>query len=68
MIKMQEILNLNVDERILIAEKIWDSISPDDIHLSSAQEQELDARLARYKKGETKFFSWGEIKDELNKS
>jgi putative addiction module component (TIGR02574 family) len=67
MIKMQEILDLSVAERILMIEKIWDSINPNDIQLSVSHEQELDARLARYKKGETSFFSWDEIKNELNK-
>jgi putative addiction module component (TIGR02574 family) len=65
MIKMQEILELSVDERILIAEQIWDSINTNDIQLSSALENELDARLSRYAKGETNFFSWDEIKNEL---
>lgn len=65
MIKMQDILDLSVDERISIVEKIWDSINPDDISLSSAQEKELDARLDRYNKGATRFFSWDEIKSEL---
>jgi putative addiction module component (TIGR02574 family) len=67
MIQIQEILDLSVAERILMVEKIWDSINPDDIQLSVDQEKELDARLARYKKGETNFYSWNEIKDELNK-
>jgi putative addiction module component (TIGR02574 family) len=68
MIKMQEILELSVDERILIAEKIWDSIDTNDIHLSSAQEKELDARLARYANGETQFYNWDEIRNELKNS
>ncbi len=68
MIQLQEILEMSVAERILIVERIWDSINPDDIPLSGAQEQELDARMARYEQGHTKFFSWGEIKNELNKA
>jgi putative addiction module component (TIGR02574 family) len=68
MIKMQEILELSVEERILIAEQIWDSIDTNDIHLSTAQEKELDARLARYANGETKFFRWDQIKNELKNS
>jgi len=66
MIKIQEILELSVAERLLIIEKIWDSINHNDIKLSLAHEQELDLRLSRYNKGETTFFSWTEIKDELN--
>jgi putative addiction module component (TIGR02574 family) len=67
MIQIQEILDLSVADRILMVEKIWDSINPEDIQLSNEQEQELDARLARYKKGGTTFFTWNEIKDEINK-
>lgn len=66
MIQIQEILDLSVAERILMIEKIWDSINPDDIQLTETHEQELDARLARYKRGETTFFSWSDIKNELN--
>lgn len=66
MIKMQEILDLSVAERILMIEKIWDSINHNDIQISAAQKQELDRRMARYEKGETNFVSWNEIKSELN--
>jgi len=67
MIKMQEILDLSVAERILIIEKIWESIDAvDDIKVTEAIEEELDKRLSRYNKGETKFYSWNEIKSELN--
>ena len=67
MIKMQEILDLSVAERISIIEKIEDSIdAPDEINISNAIEEELNKRLSRYNKGETKFYSWGEIKNELN--
>jgi putative addiction module component (TIGR02574 family) len=66
MIKMQEILDLSVAERILMIEKIWDSINHNDIQIPVAQKQELDRRMARYENGETGFVSWKEIKSELN--
>ncbi len=66
MIKIDEILDLSVAERILVIEKIGDSIDHNDIQLSSAQEEELDRRLNRYEKGETTFVSWNDIKNELN--
>jgi putative addiction module component (TIGR02574 family) len=66
MIKIDEILDLSVAERILVIEKIWDSIDHNAIQLSSAQEEELDRRLNRYEKGETTFVSWNDIKNELN--
>ena len=66
MVKMQEIMELSVAERILMIEKIWDSIDHTDIPVPANHEQELDKRLARYEKGETTFVSWSEIKAELN--
>lgn len=66
MVKMLEIMELSVAERILMIEKIWDSIDHTDIHVPVNHEQELDKRLTRYEKGETTFVSWSEIKAELN--
>jgi len=68
MIQMQEIMDLSVAERILMIEKIWDSIDRNNIETSASHEQELDRRLARYEKGETNFVSWESIKSELNTS
>jgi len=63
MIKMQEILALSVEERLLMIEKIWDSIdSANEVENTTAIEEELDRRLNRYNKGETQFFSWSEVK------
>jgi len=66
MVKIQEILDLSVEERISMVEKIWDSINPDHVQISTSHEEELDSRLNRYKSGETTFYSWTEIKNELN--
>lgn len=63
---MQEILDMSVAERILIVEKIWDSIDHDNIAMPVSHEQELDRRLERYANGETTFVSWDAIKSELN--
>jgi putative addiction module component (TIGR02574 family) len=66
MIQMQEILEISVAERILIIEKIWDSIDHKNITTPVAHEEELNRRLDRYEKGETTFVSWDSIKNELN--
>ncbi|HEY5326909.1 MAG TPA: addiction module protein [Mucilaginibacter sp.] len=66
MVKIQEILALSVAERILMIEKIWDSIDHTNISLPVTHEQELDRRLSRYENGETTFVSWSDIKNELN--
>ena len=46
-------------------ERIWDSMDKADIRLSKSHKDELDRRLPRYEKGETKFTTWKNIKDEL---
>jgi putative addiction module component (TIGR02574 family) len=66
MIPLQEILELSVAERILVIEKIWDSIDHNNVELPDSHKQELDRRLERYQKGETTFVSWDEIKKELS--
>ena len=63
--QLQEILDLSVAERILMVEKIWDSIDPAKIEMPAAHEQELDRRLARFEKGETTFTTWEAIKSQL---
>jgi len=65
MIQMQEILDMSVAERILMIEKIWDSINPDEINLSSAHMEELERRMSRYERGETSFVTWDSVKAEL---
>jgi len=66
MIQLQEIFDLSEAERILIMEKIWDSIDRKNIELPDSHKKELDRRLERYEKGETSFVSWDEIKKELS--
>lgn len=65
---IQEILNLSIAERILVMEKIWDSIEHDTLPISDSQKKELDRRLERFKNGETIFHSWEDIKQNLHGS
>jgi putative addiction module component (TIGR02574 family) len=66
MTELNEILKLSPAERILMIEKIWNSINHEKIDITNAQVEETERRLARYKAGKTKFFSWEEIKRELH--
>ena len=66
MLNIQDIFQLSAAERLLLMEKIWDSIDPKDIGTSEAQKLELDRRLSRYNKGETKFVSWDSVKKDLH--
>ena len=65
---IQEILALSVEERILMMEKIWDSIEHDNLAMTNLQKEELDKRLERFKQGKTKFHSWDDIKKDLHRS
>ena len=65
MVNLQEILQLSAAERILIMEKIWDSIERDNLEITTPQKAELDKRLARYKSGQTKFSTWDEVKRDI---
>ncbi|MEO6978715.1 MAG: addiction module protein [Mucilaginibacter sp.] len=66
MVQMQEIMEMSVAERILMIEKIWDSIDHNSIETPASHQEELDRRLARFEKGETTFYSWADIKKELS--
>ena len=63
---IEEILKLSTAERILLVEKIWDSVSHENIDITKQQTEELERRLERFKSGNTKFYSWDEIKQTIN--
>ena len=65
---IKEIKKLSVAERISIIEEIWESIDKGGLSVSDSQKLEVRERIERYKKGETKFFTWAEIKTELLKA
>ncbi len=62
---LQEILQLPPEDRLHIAEQIWDSLNPDDIKLTKEQKEELDARLAVDKAGRMPWYSLDEVKNRL---
>ncbi len=65
---IKEIKKLSVAERISIIEEIWESIDKGGLSVSDSQKLEVRERVERYKNGKTKFFTWDEIKAELNKA
>jgi len=68
MVSIQEILKLSIPERILLVETIWDSIvlderlKPEDLPLTEAQKTEILQRLRDYEEGESKTYTWEEVK------
>lgn len=61
----QEIERLSNAEKILLVERIWDSINKQEIPLTDAQRQELDRRLADHKAGKNDYRSWDDVKEKL---
>ncbi len=65
----ENILNLSVSERIQLVEDIWDSIAeiPEAVLLSDQQKQELERRLAVYRKAPEEGSPWHEARQRIQK-
>ncbi len=59
--------DLTASERIILAEKLWDSVVNDGstLELSDAQIKELDKRLDSYLLDKDKGSSWSEVKNRI---
>jgi putative addiction module component (TIGR02574 family) len=64
---IKEIANLNISERILLVEDIWDSIAQanNELPLHEWQKQELNHRYNDYKNGNLKLQDWNSVHSEL---
>ena len=66
---MREIRGLSVDERIELAEAIWDSVEEDgegeDCDLTDAQKRELERRLAAYEANPDDVIPWETVRQKL---
>ena len=63
-----EFSSLSVAERIQLAEDIWDSIAagnPESAPLTSAQLQEVQARLQAHDQDPSTAVSWDQVRSEL---
>ena len=65
MTQLSEILKLSPAEKILVIEKIWDTIESENVEVTNTQIIETERRIARFCAGKTKFHTWEEIKKEL---
>ncbi|MDP8240113.1 MAG: addiction module protein [Candidatus Hatepunaea meridiana] len=63
------IKQLSIAERILLAEKIWDSIAAEQelMEVTKAQKDELDHRIDFYHASPDEGASWDEIKGRVKK-
>jgi putative addiction module component (TIGR02574 family) len=68
-ISIAEVLALPVAERLKVVEAIWDSIAevPEALHLTPAQEAELDRRLESYRQDPTAGSPWPEVRARILK-
>lgn len=62
-----DIQGLSQSERILLAEKLWDSVADnqDSLEITAAQKKILGERLAAYEKSPNEGSSWEEVKNEM---
>ncbi len=65
--KIQE---LSISERIILAEKLWDSVIDEDtaIELPEKQKAELDRRLQTFLDDQDIGSSWHEVKEQIVRS
>lgn len=66
-VKDINIQQLSQSERIILAEKLWDSIAEeqDNLKVTDAQKKILEQRLAAYQASPDDVISWEEVKNEM---
>lgn len=60
-----EIVRLSPPERIALIAQLWDSLESDQLPLTSAQQAELDRRLASLEQDRRNGVTWAALKAEL---
>ncbi len=66
-LKNINIQELSKSERIVLAEKLWDSIEKeqDDLEVTHSQKKVLEQRFAAYQTSPDDLKSWEEVKNEM---
>ncbi len=66
-IDLAEVLALPVEERIELAQSIWDSVAavPEAVKLTPAQRSELELRLKEYKTDPTAGSPWSKVRERI---
>ena len=67
MMSIDEIKQLDITERILLVEEIWDSIAKEQekVGVSEYEKEVLDDRLTSLNENPNNLMSWDEIKSKL---
>jgi putative addiction module component (TIGR02574 family) len=66
-ISIQDIKKLTVAERIVLVERIWESIpeESDELDLTVSQKRELDHRLKSIRNNTAKFTTWPDVRVKI---
>lgn len=66
-LKNINIQQLSQSERIMLAEKLWDSIEKDqdNLEVTSSQKKILEQRITAYQASPDDLKSWEEVKNEM---
>jgi putative addiction module component (TIGR02574 family) len=62
-----DITRLTPQDRLDLIGELWDSLSPEDVRLSSAQDAELERRLRSFDADAQSAVSWEEVDAELDR-
>jgi putative addiction module component (TIGR02574 family) len=57
---------LSTSEKLMLVERLWDSLDKTTLEVTEAQKLELENRLKKHNAGETKYSTWEEVKHRLN--
>jgi putative addiction module component (TIGR02574 family) len=68
-ITLRDIKKLSVAERIILAEKIWESIPEhsEELDLTNTQKRELNRRLDALQNKTAEFTTWPQVRENLRK-
>jgi len=62
-----DIAKLTKKERLDLIGELWDSLAPEDVSLTPAQEAELARRMATFEADLKEAMPWDEVEVEVNK-
>jgi putative addiction module component (TIGR02574 family) len=63
---LKELMELTPEERIQLAEDLWDSISAEEVPpLTDEQMAEMDRRLAEHERNPSSALPWGDVREWL---
>jgi putative addiction module component (TIGR02574 family) len=61
------IQDLTRDERLVLIEELWDSLSPNEVVLTDAQREELDRRVEEMDSDHSLGIPWDEVVNQIPK-